>query len=749
MERKAAQFPAARHQLRRLVAAGNKVREAYQDNPEALLRTLCACMTREAQVLEADTWGEMDAESPPPSALPSQEGYGDLRRAYAELEGSVGGMEDDVRTLQALQEEFRVRYSQNEDAINALVGGEGPPPGPDREALIMLYHELARSSSELLAMRKELTQKVADEARNLRHLQSGLGDVLGAWRERQFRGSGDPVALSSDLDAIRELLVLQAQALVSLQERLEVLAFLESQLPVPEGSEGTEQEQEQGEGGSHDVSIEDVGDGLNALIENLAVGAWVIVDQPPLAVRRKAKIQLTVEFLIGHAFLAKLPTVSVHLLDAETAQPVEASLLNGTRRAETRGGRCLVEYKTLVISELSTSKSDTRISDEIMYRLAVASEVVLGQSTFPIVVVSNPLVVGGTRKIKPLGYATMFWHVSFADSFEAVAAPVAVSWTQLEESLGVWFEDSGKGIGPGELEYFRSKLAGGEPTDPDDEISFEHFAKTDMGKGFPFWTWLYEARAVLESSPTMRSLWSSNLIAGFVPKALVGSALANYPDGSFLLRFADSLIGALSVSYIWDDGRQVVHLQPWTLAQFETISLPDRIRQTDYLTLLYPAFVSRDEAFGSYYSPDEPEQAVAGYVTTGLKMTVAHHPGGDDGEGQDDGHISFDDLGYFAGVSGGGGGGGPSSSLSSQAHRPSLVPLPADALEFQPGGPLSSMLLESPIVGGPGVGSGMEMGPGMGGLPQGPLEPLRYDDPSPSSFLFPSSGFGRPRDMNL
>ena len=69
---------------------------------------------------------------------------------------------------------------------------------------------------------------------------------------------------------------------------------------------------------------------------------------------------------------------------------------------------------------------------------------------------------------------------------------------------------------------------------------------------------------------------SLGLVAGFVNKAEVERVLLSHPDGTFLLRFSDSAVGGITVSWIGRDQlglRQVWNLEPWCAKDFAIRSL--------------------------------------------------------------------------------------------------------------------------------------------------------------------------------
>ena len=64
---------------------------------------------------------------------------------------------------------------------------------------------------------------------------------------------------------------------------------------------------------------------------------------------------------------------------------------------------------------------------------------------------------------------------------------------------------------------------------------------------FTFWEWFY--RALLLTSNHMASLWKEGHVMGFVMKQAAEHMLMQKPPGTFLLRFADSELGGVTIAF--------------------------------------------------------------------------------------------------------------------------------------------------------------------------------------------------------
>ena len=69
-------------------------------------------------------------------------------------------------------------------------------------------------------------------------------------------------------------------------------------------------------------------------------------------------------------------------------------------------------------------------------------------------------------------------------------------------------------------------------------------------RSFTFWDWFYSAMKLFKVDQNIRDLWQENLIMGFVARDKTETLLKTCQPGTAILRFADSCLGGLSVSWI-------------------------------------------------------------------------------------------------------------------------------------------------------------------------------------------------------
>ncbi|EFA77913.1 signal transducer and activator of transcription family protein [Heterostelium album PN500] len=120
------------------------------------------------------------------------------------------------------------------------------------------------------------------------------------------------------------------------------------------------------------------------------------------------------------------------------------------------------------------------------------------------------------------------------------------------------------------------------------------------------------------------SLWFEGLICGFISKNECNSSLYPAEEGSFLIRFSDSLPGSFAVAYVTnDENERVKHylVRPEEIGPNKT--LPDFLRERYQFKTLYKLDppnklmkpVPKDEAFKDFYSKRITKVGNPGYVS--------------------------------------------------------------------------------------------------------------------------------------
>jgi len=270
---------------------------------------------------------------------------------------------------------------------------------------------------------------------------------------------------------------------------------------------------------------------------------------------------------------------------------------------------------------------------QIAGRTAGASEfsplTVESQATFPLVVITNESqwceAAGKKIYYNSLLFLFLFLFLFsfllgkllFQDSFVGQAE---VTWPKFANTLQHHFykitrqdpERPSRQLQQLEFQYMHEKY-------------FDNQSRVSSQQAIRCWQWFGHICQTLRFKRHIGSLWFSGLIYGIVPKGLCNHYLQNQQQGTFLIRFSDSVPGQFSVAYVTDDQYDPVKHYLIKAGDISANkSLPDFIRektQFQHLFKLDPennvlSRIHKDQAFGSYYSKSSTGQqnAGSGYV---------------------------------------------------------------------------------------------------------------------------------------
>jgi len=68
------------------------------------------------------------------------------------------------------------------------------------------------------------------------------------------------------------------------------------------------------------------------------------------------------------------------------------------------------------------------------------------------------------------------------------------------------------------------------------------------GRNFTFWQWFESVMSLMKSKLCIRH-WNDHAIVGFISKQECESVLAAEAPGTFMMRFSDSELGGITVSF--------------------------------------------------------------------------------------------------------------------------------------------------------------------------------------------------------
>ena len=202
-----------------------------------------------------------------------------------------------------------------------------------------------------------------------------------------------------------------------------------------------------------------------------------------------------------------------------------------------------------------------------------------------------------------------------------------VPWPQLVRGLQlVWRTQvsSADPLEPRHLACLVSKLRWPGQVGEDFEVTWQQFQGQPLAPyTFTFWQWFFGA--VRLTRDHMVGPWRKGLVLGFVAKQEGEALLALRPQGTFLLRFSDSILGGISIAYSASQG--VVHVAPLEDCHLRTRGLVDTIfdlyTRDQEIRTLFPA--TPLHAFAEFRSPQS--LAAEGYVSFFRRRELATQTG--------------------------------------------------------------------------------------------------------------------------
>jgi signal transducer and activator of transcription 5B len=250
--------------------------------------------------------------------------------------------------------------------------------------------------------------------------------------------------------------------------------------------------------------------------------------------------------------------------------------------------------KLLKFNFLDKNKKTNELVTDEKYGITFKVQLVLDGREIHEIVLSNPIVVivHGNQETNAL--ACIFWDNSFAQ-YDRVPFVVAdsVKWKDFAYALSYkFYSGTGRELTQENLHFLAEKFYGHHIPEMNDDlmVSYSDFTKERLeSREFTFWEWFYAAYKLTVDH--LKSAWIDNCVIGFIDKRHAEKFLRDCVHGTFILRFSDSELGALSIAWLSRQiacSSEVIHILPIKHKEFEVTPLSKRIHQIENLVYLYP-----------------------------------------------------------------------------------------------------------------------------------------------------------------
>lgn len=385
---------------------------------------------------------------------------------------------------------------------------------------------------------------------------------------------------------------------------------------------------------SPDERLEQLAQEIRMKQEQLMIDSFIVDNQPNQVVKTITNFTASVRWLIGRqlGLNNNISNVECIVVPEDQARYLNKGInVNQAINAsstEIRGNKVKLEYqeknrvysanfKALHLKNIkraSDKGSSKRVMEEkvaFLFRMTV----VINNSPITVSTLSSPVVVIVHVNQEPQACATIMWDNAFSEiGRDLFVVPDRVPWIKLSEALYLnCFAETKRGFTDSNRYFLYEKFFPNHNMIPEAEISWTKFCKDELpGFPFTFWQWFYKIMKLIKER--LLEPWNADLIEGFISKAATTEKLQSRPPGTFLLRFSDSIIGAITISYV-NEYHQVDHILPWTSKDLQNRCLADRIRDLEALKRLYPHEVPKSQLFDRFGTVD------------GKKVNVGYIPG--------------------------------------------------------------------------------------------------------------------------
>ncbi|PAV84840.1 hypothetical protein WR25_10088 isoform A [Diploscapter pachys] len=426
----------------------------------------------------------------------------------------------------------------------------------------------------------------------------------------------------------------------------------------------------------HDNNAQTTASNLQTLLDQLSKLIFVLVSQsfvasvqPEPVLKTQHKFMTEVRLLIGDKLGVRQhlanTSVNVKIISEEEAKMLSANQLNqkdiksvGTISSDfekliidERGHRFAAKFNNSKLTRIAHRKPPPKAGGATDIKITALLSAATDQKyallfnitpfqiglmgKFDVWTLSLPLMVTvhGSQDCDAQG--SILWHRAFASVTRAPGSTdiAAVPWSDLSTILKHKFSiftGAKRPLMDHELAYLSEKLIVPNMTDQK-PITFYRFAKQNLREdaNFSFWEWFFSIMQLIKQK--LLKFWDEGWLVGFISKNDASQAMLMCEQNSFLMRFSDTLTGAISIGFVYEDengqNRSAFHLAPFTIKDLEQLSLAQRIatcQQLKNIRFLYPN-IDKEEML-KYFEQEERHRTApdspTGYIQSEIVMVA-------------------------------------------------------------------------------------------------------------------------------
>ncbi|XP_040196984.1 signal transducer and activator of transcription 2 isoform X2 [Rana temporaria] len=585
------------------------IQQRYQETPHHLAEQIRNILQLEKNILlEAQ---EMENQNEQQSQVPMEIGQQyEIEQRVSKVKERIQSVDQEVKFLEEQQEifDFRWKTFQTERSSNL-------PPEYVKKKTIELQVQL----NELDRKRKEVLSQIKELLGLCETLHGFLQKELTDWLQRQKLeciGAGTDTCLKH----LEGWITRTVEVFFHLRRLLRLLSDLAILLTY--------------EGDLLKTEPETLQCRLHEMLCSLLQISFVVDKQPtmPYPCKRALVLKTSQQFSVRARLLVNLPELQNNMkaLCTIDKNPPDNkgfrkfNLLGSSDKSieNVQQGGLMVEYKHLMLKEQKAgvggkgSKGGPLSVIEELHNITFTTkfeyegiELTLEAVTLPFVVISNLIQFSGA-------WASVLWFNLLSPDPKDVnffSNPPAAPWSLLANALSWQFSCCTKrGLNKDQLQMLEKKLCG-TVGEEGNAVTWTKFSKETMPRfSFTFWVWFDTIVALVKSH--LENIWNDGHVMGFVSRSVEDSLLKTMQQGTFLLRFSESIRdGGITCSWVdhqCDGSYAIRSVQPYTKKELSHIPLTEIIRNYQLLAeenipenplkYLYPN-VPKDDAFGEYY----------------------------------------------------------------------------------------------------------------------------------------------------
>ncbi|XP_036401526.1 signal transducer and activator of transcription 4 [Megalops cyprinoides] len=610
-----------RHNLKRIY---QELLEKYRTNTLHIASVISNCLKEERRIISTTTAQE---QGPQDTSLQNSmvfERQQNIDKHLVLTSSMVQMLNQAMKFLDDLQDKAEFDYK----ILTYKVPGERNNQYTEQVSATMVQ----KTFSVLDFKKREVLSQMVEVIREMDALvNSQLIPELMEWkRQQQLACIGGPPL--TGLDQLQNWFTLTATSLFQIKRHLDKLGEMSQRVSYKGEPIGLQRPQME--------------EHVKRLISHLIKSSFVVEKQPcmvscpPLIIRTTSKFSAKVRLLVN------LPEMDSRL---QVKTTFDKDLPGGvaTRQfcidthstkemdVESSNGGLSVEFKHLVLKEQKSPSRATRTESlltvtEELHTISFKASLCLQGLNMDLETSSLPLVVISNSGQLPSGWASVLWYNMLTDeprNLSFFSNPPNATWGQLAEVLSWQFSTwVRRGLDRDQLSMLGRKLLGPEESNNDCQVSWSKFCKKHLpGSSFSLWTWVVSILDLIKKY--LLALWVDRCIMGFVSKTMERALLKDRAMGTFLLRFSEHQLGAITFTWVVQTKKGEVDfcsVEPFTKNKLDALPFIDILQKykvtTDGSTLesplkfLYPD-IPKDKVFEKYYSRCEDKDSAEQYMS--------------------------------------------------------------------------------------------------------------------------------------